>query len=190
MKKIAIIVHSGYGHTLKQANSVMQGAQAVPDITVDLVFVADAITDLDLLDQYDAMIFGSPTYMGSVSADFKKFMEASSAKWATQTWQNKIAGGFTNSHSMSGDKLNTLIQMAIYAAQHGMIWVGQVEANGSPEGQSGEVNALNRLGSYLGAMAQSDNVAAEQSPTGGDLETASLFGKRVAEITKMFNILS
>lgn len=187
MKKIAIVYHSGYGHTQKQAEAVLKGVQSIENVDVDLIKTEDVVEDLDRLDQYDAMIFGTPTYMGGVSADFKRFMDASSAKWFTRTWQNKIAAGFTNSNSLSGDKLNTLIQLAIYGAQHGMIWVGQAESNTSPADNSGDVGAINRVGSYLGAMAQSDNVSADQSPRGGDLETAVLFGQRVAEMTLAFN---
>ncbi|MFV9972394.1 MAG: hypothetical protein AB8V06_05700 [Francisella endosymbiont of Hyalomma asiaticum] len=51
-------------------------------------------------------------------------MEKSSRKWYEQKWKNKITAGFTNSHSLSGDKLNYLMQLVIFAAQHRMIWVG------------------------------------------------------------------
>ena len=54
----------------------------------------------------------------------KEFMEKSSRKWYEQKWKNKITAGFTNSHSLSGDKLNYLMQLVVFAAQHGMIWVG------------------------------------------------------------------
>lgn len=37
--------------------------------------------------------------------------------------ENKITASFTNSHSLSGDKLNYLMQLVVFAAQHGMIWV-------------------------------------------------------------------
>ena len=103
-----------------------------------------------------------------------------------QRWQNKIAAGFTNSFSMSGDKLNVLIQMAIFAAQHGMIWVGQSEPNQSPENQPGNIHAINRMGSYLGAMAQSENDTPDRTPSLGDLQTAIKFGERVACVTHRF----
>ncbi len=186
MTKIAIVYHSGYGHTEVQAQHVLKGAQSVPGVTASLITAEAATADLDQLADADAIIFGSPTYMGSVSAPFKAFMDASSGVWFGRGWKDKIAAGFTNSYSMSGDKLNTLIQMAVFAAQHGMIWVGQGEMNASPEGKPGDANAINRMGSTLGAMAQSENASPEVTPPAGDLKTAELLGIRVAEVTKRF----
>jgi NAD(P)H dehydrogenase (quinone) len=69
---------------------------------------SEAIEKIDDLDQADAIIFGTATYMGNIAAEMKKFMEASVKKWFAATWKNKVAAGFTNSSSFSGDKLNTL----------------------------------------------------------------------------------
>lgn len=187
MTNIAIVYHSGYGHTEVQASHVYKGALSVEGVNASLIKAEDAAKDLSLLDEADSIIFGSPTYMGSVSAQFKQFMDASSRVWLTQKWKNKISAGFTNSHSLSGDKLNSLVQMAIFAAQHGMIWVGQSEPNQSPEGEPGKFDAINRVGSTLGAMAQSENASPEVTPTSGDLKTAELLGIRVASIAKKFN---
>ncbi|MDN9004031.1 flavodoxin family protein [Francisella tularensis] len=142
---------------------------------------------VDVLDDYDAIILGSPTYMGSVAAGLKEFMEKSSRKWSEQKWKNKIAAGFTNSHSLSGDKLNSLIQLVVFAAQHGMIWVGQAEHNQSPEGFAGKEDVVNRIGSYLSVMAQSENDTPDVTPPSGDKLTAYKFGQRIAEITKAFS---
>ena len=181
MTKLAVIYHSGFGHTEVQAQSVLDGANLVEGVTADLIKAEDVTSDLEPLKKYDAMIFGTPTYMGSVSAPFKAFMDASSKAWYKREWQNKVAAGFTNSHSLSGDKLNTLIQLNIFAMQHGMIWVGQSESNDSPEGEPGKAESVNRIGSYLGAMAQSEKSG---PPAAGDLETARKLGERVATITK------
>ena len=124
MTKIAVVYHSGYGHTGVQAEAVARGAGKVPDTIVTLL-TAEEAQKWELLADADAIIFGSPTYMGSAAAEFKKFMEASSKLWYTRDWKDKVAAGFTTSASQSGDKLNTLIQLAVFAAQHGMIWVGQ-----------------------------------------------------------------
>ena len=186
MTKIAIVYHSGYGHTARQAQAVQAGAASVAGSEATLYAVAD-IGDAQWaeLEAADAIVFGSPTYMGSASAPFKGFMDASSKAWFTQKWKNKIAGGFTNSASMNGDKLNTLVQLAVFAAQHGMIWVGA----GLPpsNGSTAQRNDPNFLGSYLGAMAQSPSDAGpDVAPPAGDLETAKLFGQRIAETTQQF----
>ena len=184
MTKIAIIYHSGYGHTETQAKSVFEGANSVEGCEAKLFTSQEAIENIDELDNFDAMIFGSPTYMGSVSAKFKEFMEAASKKWLKHEWKDKIAAGFTNSHSLSGDKLNTLIQMSVFAAQHAMIWVGVGDLNQSPDGEPGKIDKVNRLGGFLGAMAQSENDSPENTPPEGDHKTAKRHGERVAKITK------
>jgi NAD(P)H dehydrogenase (quinone) len=184
MTKISIVYHSGFGHTKIQAENVLKGAQSVEGIEATLFEVEEVTKNPEKLNDFDAIIFGSPTYMGSASATFKAFMDASSKVWFGQAWKDKIAAGFTNSHSLSGDKLNTLVQMAIFAAQHSMIWVGTGHMNESPNGQAGQAEAINRMGSFLGAMAQSENKPPELTPPSGDLKTAQFLGKRVAEIAK------
>lgn len=181
--KIAIVYHSGYGHTKVQAEAVREGVDQSNTAHSDFVSVDELKGNLDRLADADAIIFGSPTYMGGVSAQFKAFMDESSSVWMEQGWKNKVAAGFTNSSSRNGDKQNTLIDMSVYAAQHGMIWVGL----GLPPGNNsstGSEEDVNRLGASLGAMAQSNaDEGPDVSPTRADKETAKLFGARVAEIT-------
>jgi NAD(P)H dehydrogenase (quinone) len=177
---IVVVYHSGYGHTAKVAHAVAEGAKAN-------ILKVDALTDSDweTLDKADAIIFGAPTYMGSLSAQFKTFMDASSKKWFEAKWQDKIAAGFTNSHSYSGDKLMSLQQLMIFSMQHGMIWVGQSEKGPQPKGTNvPAITDINRIGSFSGLMTQSNNESPEITPPQGDLETAKLFGKRVATATR------
>lgn len=138
----------------------------------------------ELLHHSDTLVFGCPTYMGTVSAEFKKFMEATSKFWYTQTWKNKLAAGFTNSSSLNGDKLNTLQQLSIFSAQHSMLWISLgILPKFDNDKQLEEPNGL---ASYLGLMTQSDNSSKEINPPKG-LETAELFGQRIAQITKQFD---
>jgi NAD(P)H dehydrogenase (quinone) len=184
MTKIAIVYHSGFGHTQVQAEHVKIGADSIQGSQSTLFKVEDITNNPEKLNDYDAIIFGSPTYMGSVSAPFKAFMDESSKVWFKQEWKDKIAAGFTNSHSMSGDKLNTLVQLTIFAMQHSMIWVGLGEMNQSPDGEAAKPEAINRIGSFMGAMAQSENDKPEITPPSGDLKTAELLGQRVAKIAR------
>ena len=172
MAKVSIVYHSGYGHTKVIAEAVGRGVLQVAGAELNLVPVEQVDQQWEALAASDAIIFGSPTYMGSVSGPFKAFMDASAKVWFEQKWKDKLAAGFTNSGGMSGDKLNTLQTLAIFGAQHGMIWVGQAEAV-VPGG-------VNRLSSYLGVMAQSDNVPPEQQPGPADQATGEAFGRRVA----------
>ena len=184
MTKIAVVYHSGYGHNAMQAKAVVRGAEKVAGAQVTLLTAEEAQTQWELLKASDAIIFGSPTYMGSASAQFKAFMDASSSAWYTRDWQDKVAAGFTTSASQSGDKLNTLVQLAVFAAQHGMIWVGQHLLPGN-NNSKGSVDDLNRLGSSLGAMAQANSdQGPEDGPIASDLLTAESLGERVANIAK------
>lgn len=176
---IAVVYHSGYGHTAVLAQAVAAGAGALAK--VHLVPVEEADEHWDLLAAADAIVFGAPTYMGSLSAAFKTFMEKSSKVWGGQGWKDKLAAGFTNSASQSGDKLNALVQLAIFAAGHGMVWVslGLMPGNNS---STASAEDLNRLGSFLGAMAQSNaDQGPDLAPPPADRRTAEHLGRRVAE---------
>lgn len=178
---VSIIYDSGYGHTAKQAQAVAEGVRRVPHAEANLIAVADGAIPWEALEASDAIIFGSPTYNGLVTAKFKQFMEDSTKPvWIPQKWRNKIAAGFTNSGAMHGDKLNSLVSMALFAAQQGMIWVGLDLFPGRSSDQP------NRVGGWLGAMAQSNDESPELSPIASDLETAAYLGRRVAEVTQQF----
>jgi NAD(P)H dehydrogenase (quinone) len=184
MTKVAIVYHSGYGHTQRQAEAVADGIVRVAGAKPVLIPVAEAEARIAELNAADAIVFGSPTYMGSVSGPFKTWMDSTSKVWGQ--WNGKLAAGFTNSASQSGDKLNTLMQISVFAAQHGMIWVslGLMPGNNNSKGS---VNDLNRLGSFLGAMAQSNaDQGPEHGPIASDLETAKYLGQRVAETAKAY----
>lgn len=182
MANVVVVFHSGYGHTQRMAQYVAEGADA------ELVQI-DADGNLppggwEALAQADAIVFGAPTYMASYSWQFKKFADASSKQWFVQAWKDKLAAGFTNSAGLNGDKQQTLNALFALAMQHGMIWVSQglMPANTKAATRAD----VNNLVSYSGAIAQSpsDGGADDMSP--GDLETARLFGKRVAEVASRF----
>jgi multimeric flavodoxin WrbA len=184
--QIAIIYHSGYGHTAKQAEAVARGAATAPDTTSLLISVDEIDQHWATLEGVDAIIFGSPTYMGSASGQFKMFMDATSRSVFAKggTWKNKVAAGFTNAASRSGDKLNTLVQLSVFAAQHGMHWVNL----GLPPGHNASTtteDALNRHGFFLGAAAQSDaDLPADTAATPSDIKTSEHLGARVAQVAR------
>ena len=177
MADVVVVFHSGYGHTQRMAQAVAEGAGAQ-------LIAIDADGNLpaggwDRLKAADAIIFGSPTYMGSVSWQFKKFADASSRPWYAQEWKDKIAAGFTNSAGMNGDKFNVLVTLFTLAMQHGMVWVSQGLM--PSQTRSARRDDVNYLVSYGGAVAQSPSDAGADAMSSGDLETARLFGQRVSE---------
>jgi NAD(P)H dehydrogenase (quinone) len=182
MADIVVVYHSGYGHTQRMAQAVARGAGA-------RLLAIDADGNLpaggwEQLQAADAIIFGSPTYMGSVSWQFKKFADASSRPWFAEAWKDKIAAGFTNSAGMNGDKQGTLLTLFTLAMQHGMIWVSQGLM--PSQTRSAKRDDTNYLVSYSGAIAQSPSDAGADAMAAGDLETARLFGERVAAVASRF----
>ena len=135
----------------------------------------------ETLNAADAIIFGTPTYMGGPSWQFKKFADASSKAWFSRAWQDKVFGGFTNSASFNGDKQVTLIALQTLASQHGGVWVslGMLPSNSKAATRSD----VNNLGGSVGLLVQSPSDASVAEIPQGDLDTAKLYGKRVADIT-------
>ncbi|WP_318356150.1 flavodoxin family protein [Enterobacter sp.] len=179
MPNIAVVYYSGYGHTQLVAEKVAEGAKA------ELIAIDKEgnISEQDWakLDAADAIILGSPTYMGGAPWQFKKFADASSKAWFARKWQDKIFGGFTNSASLNGDKQVTLIYLQTLASQHGGLWVslGQAPANALASTR----DDINNLGGSVGLLVQSPSDAGADKIPAGDLQTAHHYGERVAAIT-------
>jgi len=178
MASIAIVYHSGYGHTQRQAQVIAEaaGGQLIA-IDADGNIPEAAWAQLDAA---DAIVFGSPTYMGAASWQFKKFADASSKPWYSRNWKDKIFAGFTNRASTNGDKGKTLDYFYTLAMQHGGLWVGLGEV--ASNSKAATRNDLNWIGVFQGAAATtpSDASVAEMLP--GDLETSRVLGRRVAQV--------
>ena len=185
MASVAIVYHSGYGHTKAVAESVHKGAASVAGVTATLISVTDAEQHWDTLAKADAIIFGAPTYMGSVSAEMKKFMEASSKVWFTQGWKDKLAAGFTVSGAYSGDKLSTLQQFMLFAGQHSMLWASMGIMPGF-NNSKGSVDDINRVGSYSGLMVQANLDQGPEGIAASDFKTAEAFAVRIATLATKF----
>ncbi|MEM9215434.1 MAG: flavodoxin family protein [Cyanobacteria bacterium P01_F01_bin.150] len=183
--KISVIHFSGSGHTKKMAEAVLSGVKRAENCQSSLIEIQgtdisngrwknDAV--LAELDASDAIIFGSPTYMGSVAAQMKAFMDATGERYFSQAWKDKVASAFTVSGGPSGDKSNSLITFATFAMQQGMIWVGLgMTAINDDE--------TNRLGFYFGAGGQALMEPPDEAPNNADKKTGELLGYRVAQIT-------
>jgi NAD(P)H dehydrogenase (quinone) len=184
---LAIAYHSGFGHTAALAEAVAAGArQAGAGVTVIAV---DQMTDAewDLLDGADGIVFGCATYMGNVSAGFQAFAEQTGRRCLNGAWRDKAAAGFTNSGAKSGDKLSTLVSLAVFAAQHHMHWVN-LGLGAGWNSSAGSENDLNRLGFFLGAGAQTDVDANPDQVHPSDVQTCRHLGQRVALVTRQLNV--
>lgn len=129
---------------------------------------------MEKLKTCNGIIFASPTYMGSVAAQFKAFADATSDFWESQQWSGKVAAGMTCGSGLNGDQATTLQYLMTLASQHGMLWVG-LDAPFSDADK-----AINRLGCQLGVTAQSLDGSLDEV----DLNSAKYLACRVLEISK------
>ena len=180
--KIAVIYFSKADAAGALAREVIRGARRA-----DAEVLAHSISGFEIVDgrfrnpdlfrelpSCDALIFGSPTYMGGVAAQFKAFADASADSWAERKWMDKLAAGFTCGGSPNGDQSVTLQYLSTLASQHGMLWVNlDVQFDG-------DESELNRLGTHLGVVAQS----VDGQAVAADLATAHHLGRRVATLAR------
>ncbi|MBP7666135.1 MAG: flavodoxin family protein [Burkholderiaceae bacterium] len=175
MSDIVIVFHSGYGHTAKVA-------EAVAATSGGQLLAIDAEGNLpeggwEALAAARMIVFGSPTYMGMASWQFKKFADASSKAWFTQQWKDKLFAGFTNSASMNGDKLSTLQYFMTLAMQHSGVWVG---AGMMPSNNKAATrDSINYVASFAGLMTTTPSDASADEMVPGDIATAKVFGERL-----------
>lgn len=182
---ISIIYHSGSGHTAELAHAVAKGANIAPgavEVREHRILEQDFIGGrwmneevLAQLDASDAIIFGSPTYMGSVSAQLKAFMDSTSPRYLQRRWVDKIGAAFTVSGAPAGDKFNMLVNCATFAMQHGMLWVGVAETAVTGEG-------YNRFGFFFGAGGYALLEPTHETPSAEDKLTGEMLGSRVARL--------
>lgn len=174
--KIAVVYHSNYGHTRKVALAIEQGARDYAQDKVEVRALDVDDMDWEFADAAQMLVFGSAVYMGSVTAEFKTFMDSTSKRWFHRKWHGKWAAGFANSGGLSGDKLAALQQIFGFSMQHGMNWAGFPVM---PTGHSEQ--DINRLSSFMGLMTQSGNASPEVTPGEGDINSAKLFGEHLAQ---------
>ena len=182
MSDIVIVFHSGYGHTAKVA-------EAVASTSGGQLLAIDAEGNLpeggwEALAAAKLIAFGSPTYMGMASWQFKKFADASSKPWYSQVWKDKLAAGFTNSATLNGDKHSTLHYFMTLAMQHSMVWVGtgMMPANN----KAATRDDINNVGSSGGLMTATPSDASVDEMVPGDIATAKAFGDRLKAAVAKF----
>ena len=183
-QKIAVIYHTVTGTTGQLANAISDGVNSIDDVeAIEFEILGSDIVEgrfineqaLEIVTDADGVVFGSPTLMGCVSSQFKAFADASSDLWVDMKWAGKVAAGFTIGSNLSGDQLNTIQYLQIFASQHGMLWTS-IDIPGGYDSQG-----RNRLGAQGGLIAHTTDSRVDST----DQETAHYLGARVARFAKV-----
>lgn len=182
MADILIVYHSRLGSVKRMARLIARGVESVPDCNAILRCViddgqddaSDAEVKASDLSTCDALILGSPTRFGNMSATMKRFIDSTSSEWMAGSLVGKPAAVFTSSSSMHGGQESTLLSMMNPLLHHGMLICGipfsepalnQTTSGGTPYGASHVAGVSNDL------------------PISADEKNLCLaLGKRVAEI--------
>jgi NAD(P)H dehydrogenase (quinone) len=198
--KIGIIFYSTYGHTYHLAKAIREGALQVDGSEVDLLQIQETLSSEILkkmgayeakksfqeipiakaqdLQNYDALIFGTPTRFGNMSAQMRAFFDATGSLWAKGSLIGKIGSVFVSTGSQHGGHETTIQSVHTTLLHHGMIIAGVPYS-------CKELTNMNEItgGSPYGAgtIAGSDG---SRLPTKNELEIARQQGIFVAKITK------
>jgi NAD(P)H dehydrogenase (quinone) len=199
--KVLVVYYSMYGHTLKLARAVDEGARSVNGVEVVLRRVQefDAVTkanegndfyrqiqdqqkdipycSVDDLREADGVLFGSPTRYGNMTAQMKQLIDSTAGLWLKGEMEGKPAGVFTTTASTHGGQETTLLTMMVPLIHLGMLIVGV------PYSTPGMIHTEARGGTPYGATTIA-GAKGELQPSKEDLEIARVLGRRVAEITK------
>lgn len=144
--KVLVLFYSTYGHIYHMAKAVVEGAQEIDGIEVELKRVPETlspeiigmmgateaqkafadvpIASTDDLSKADAIIFGTPTRFGNMAAQMKAFLDATGSLWAKCELIGKIGSVFTSSATQHGGQESTILSFHTVLLHHGMLIAG------------------------------------------------------------------
>jgi NAD(P)H dehydrogenase (quinone) len=203
MAVVQVIFHSSYGHVWKLAEAVAAGAAAVPGAEVRLHRVAELqsedalrasgawdvqqqfahipVAQPEQLAEADAVIVGTPTRFGNMSAPMRSFWDSTGGLWFGGALEGKIGSAFVGTGTQHGGQETTLMSIYTNFIHHGMIIAGIPYS-------VREIMNMNEItgGTPYGAGTMS-NVDGSRQVTENELAIGRAQGKRVAELaTKLF----
>ena len=193
MTKVLVLYYSSWGHIEQMAYAAAEGAREagaevvvkrVPELVPEAVAQAAhyktdqkaPIATVEELPEYDAIIFGTPTRYGTMTAQMKNFLDQTGGLWAQGKLIGKVGSVFTSTATQHGGQEATILTTLPVLLHHGMVVVGLPY---SFAGQSG-VDQI-RGGSPYGASTMSGGDGSRQ-PTEIDLDGARFQGRHVAQI--------
>lgn len=191
MTKVLVLYYSSYGHIEKMAGAVAVGAREgevvvkrVPELVPEelakessfkLDQAAPIATPEELAD-YDAIIVGTPTRFGNMTAQMKNFLDQTGGLWAQGKLIGKVGAVFTSSATQHGGQESTILSTHTVLLHQGMVIVGLPYAFAGQMG-IGEVTG----GSPYGASTIAAGDGSRQ-PSDNELAGARYQGRHVAQI--------
>ncbi len=193
MTKVLVLYYSSWGHIEQMAYAAAEGAREagaevvvkrVPELVPDEIAKAAhyktdqkaEIATVDELPEYDAIIIGTPTRYGTMTAQMKNFLDQTGGLWAQGKLIGKVGSVFTSTATQHGGQEATILTTIPVLLHHGMVVVGLPY---SFQGQMG-VDQI-RGGSPYGASTIAAGDGSRQ-PSEIDLDGARFQGKHVAQI--------
>jgi len=199
--KVAIVFYSMYGHIHKLAEAEKAGIEAAGG-TADLYQVPETLTEdvlakmhappkdssiptitPQILEQYDAFLFGIPTRYGNFPAQWKTFWDHTGGQWASGAYWGKYAGVFVSTGTPGGGQESTVISAMSTFAHHGLIYVPLGYKTAFP--LLAELSEV-RGGSPWGAGTFSAGDGSRQ-PSAKELELATIQGKSFYQAVSKVN---
>ncbi|TLY65184.1 MAG: NAD(P)H:quinone oxidoreductase [Gammaproteobacteria bacterium] len=142
MPKILVLYYSSYGHIEIMARAQAEGAAQVrgaevtvkrvpelapPDVARASGFKLEQSAPLavpDELEQYDGIVFGTPTRFGNMAAQMRNFLDQTGPQWMRGALVGKVGSVFCSTASQHGGQETTLTSFHNTLLHHGMIVVG------------------------------------------------------------------
>nr|WP_321496756.1 NAD(P)H:quinone oxidoreductase [uncultured Methanolobus sp.] len=201
MMKINVIFYSLYGHNYRMAQAVAEGAREVEGAEVGLFQVQETFTPeilqkmgateskksfehipvatVDNLTEADAIIFGTPTRFGMMTAQMRAFLDRTGGIWSKGLLIGKVGSVFTSSSTQHGGQESSILSFHTTLLHHGMIIVG-VPYSETRQSTLDEITG----GSPYGASTIAGSGPDTRHPSENELGIARFQGRHVAEITK------
>jgi len=196
MSKILVLYYSSYGHIETMAEAVAEGARQVPGAEVVVKRVPETapleiakaahfkldqaapIATVGELPEYDAIIIGTPTRYGRMSAQMASFLDQTGGLWFQDKLVGKVGSVFSSTASQHGGQETTLVSTIVNLMHYGMIIVGLPYS----EKRLTDISTVNG-GTPYGATTIA-NGDGSRMPSEAELEMAKFQGRHVAEVTE------
>ncbi len=192
---ILVLFHSRSGNTARLAIAIAGGASRVPGAEVDIKRVPELTDEAELLAhphigsafaeirhlpvaqpddlcEYDVVVMGAPTRLGSMSAEMKHFIDRLGSNWQKGDLRNKVGAAFTTASTVHGGHEITVMGFLATMMHLGMIVV--------TPGYSDPIFDL--VASPYGATAATKPARVRVKPSEDDLAGAAILGERAATI--------